>query len=203
MEKEKELNLIEEIPENYIKEEAQDKSSSNSNENGNSNSNSNGNDNGNIVINECNPTTSSSSTPIMFFINPISGSREGERILSLATDIKKNKNLPYHLIQCTIEETESIDCVIVNVLDQEQMTAAIKLLQIVLSPKTTKEIKVLIGGGDGTVLILVEEFQARNINLAKCVFGHVPLGTGNDLSNALGFGSKHILVNHIIPYRHS
>lgn len=30
----------------------------------------------------------------------------------------------------------------------------------------------------------------EKINLEKCIFGAVPLGTGNDLSNAMGFDSN-------------
>lgn len=51
-------------------------------------------------------------------------------------------------------------------------------------------VKILIAGGDGTVLSTVEKLKSYGINLKKCVFGHVPLGTGNDLSNSLGFGCE-------------
>lgn len=49
--------------------------------------------------------------------------------------------------------------------------------------------KVLIAGGDGTVLQVVEELHKKNVHIEKCIFGHVPLGTGNDLANSMGFGS--------------
>ena len=51
-------------------------------------------------------------------------------------------------------------------------------------------IRVLIGGGDGTVLEVVEELHTNNIEIEKCIFAHIPLGTGNDLSNSMGFNSK-------------
>ena len=52
------------------------------------------------------------------------------------------------------------------------------------------KIKVLVAGGDGTVLSVIEHINSLEINIKKCIFGHIPIGTGNDLSNALGFGSK-------------
>jgi hypothetical protein len=39
-------------------------------------------------------------------------------------------------------------------------------------------------------LQIVEELHNRGINIRNCIFGHVPLGTGNDLSNSMGFGRK-------------
>lgn len=45
-----------------------------------------------------------------------------------------------------------------------------------------------MAGGDGTVLSVVEYLHLSEIDLNKCIFGHLPLGTGNDLSNSLGFG---------------
>ena len=49
---------------------------------------------------------------------------------------------------------------------------------------------VLIAGGDGSVLQVVQDLQNRGINIANCIFGHVPLGTGNDLANSMGFDCK-------------
>ena len=52
------------------------------------------------------------------------------------------------------------------------------------------KIKILIAGGDGTVLGIVEDLNKMGIPLPRCVFGAMPFGTGNDLSNALGFGNE-------------
>ena len=52
------------------------------------------------------------------------------------------------------------------------------------------KIKILIAGGDGTVLGIVEELNREKIDLNRCIFGAMPFGTGNDLSNALGFGNE-------------
>ena len=52
------------------------------------------------------------------------------------------------------------------------------------------KLKVTVAGGDGTVLSTIENLTETGVDISKCIFGHIPLGTGNDLSNALGFGSK-------------
>lgn len=176
MDNEKELNSIDEKQESLNNNMINDKQNEESCINNNKESSKN--------------KLESFSVPIFFFINPTSGSREGETVMSLAEKMTKDQKLLYHLIKCPIRKKESIDCVIANILNQDQMSAAIQLLQTLLSPNSPNEIKILIGGGDGTVLILIEDLQAKNINLTNCIFGHVPLGTGNDLSNALGFGSK-------------
>ncbi len=55
--------------------------------------------------------------------------------------------------------------------------------------------RVIIGGGDGTVLSVIEELATLGINVQNCFFGVLPLGTGNDLANSLGWGSKEIINN--------
>ena len=59
-----------------------------------------------------------------------------------------------------------------------------------LSDFPSNEIRILIGGGDGSVLSVIEDLFKEKINLEKCIFGAMPLGTGNDLSNAMGFDSS-------------
>lgn len=54
--------------------------------------------------------------------------------------------------------------------------------------------RVIIGGGDGTVLSLIEELLSLGINVQNCLFGILPMGTGNDLSNSLGWGSIFLLI---------
>ena len=69
------------------------------------------------------------------------------------------------------------------------MTLGKKFIKKYLSDFPEFNIRILIAGGDGTVLGIVEELNAENIPLKRCIFGSMPFGTGNDLSNALGFGN--------------
>ena len=132
--------------------------------------------------------------PLFFFINPKSGSNDGRVILSFSSEfqnesITKCKKIT---IQSIVEGSLfSISCIMINILDNEEMEDGISLLKTMSQIKKEK-IKVLIGGGDGTVLSLIELLNTKGIDISKLVFGPVPLGTGNDLSNALGFGGSMI-----------
>ena len=67
-----------------------------------------------------------------------------------------------------------------------------KMLQFIKSYMTDindKNVKILIGGGDGSVFSVIEDLHKDGIDMERCIFGAMPLGTGNDLSNAMGFDS--------------
>ena len=52
---------------------------------------------------------------------------------------------------------------------------------------------MVVGGGDGTVLWVVEEMLKAGIDFNKCALGVIPFGTGNDFSRVLGWGGKILL----------
>ena len=54
---------------------------------------------------------------------------------------------------------------------------------------------IIICGGDGTILWVVEEMVFAGIDVDKVVFGVIPLGTGNDFSRSLGWGTNPITFN--------
>jgi diacylglycerol kinase (ATP) len=49
---------------------------------------------------------------------------------------------------------------------------------------------VIVGGGDGTVMWVVEEMKKYKLDFEKCPLGTIPFGTGNDFSRVLGWGGK-------------
>ena len=55
------------------------------------------------------------------------------------------------------------------------------------------QVRVVVGGGDGTVLWVVEEMLKAGIDFNKCALGVIPFGTGNDFSRVLGWGGKILL----------
>jgi len=61
--------------------------------------------------------------------------------------------------------------------------------QIKLQVKTSV-CRVIIGGGDGSFSKILDQFIKSNIDIQSCLFGILPLGTGNDLSRQLGWGSE-------------
>jgi len=53
-----------------------------------------------------------------------------------------------------------------------------------------KNLRVVVGGGDGTVLWVVNEMIKTGIDLNSVPIGIIPFGTGNDFSRVLGWGGK-------------
>lgn len=86
--------------------------------------------------------------------------------------------------------TENFTVIIFNILEKPDYKKGKGFIQTYLEKYPNNSLKILIGGGDGTVLRLVEELNEQKVNLTRCIFGHIPLGTGNDLSNAMGFGNQ-------------
>ena len=85
---------------------------------------------------------------------------------------------------------KEFSAIIFNILDKNEMESAKKFIKKYTLDFPNFKIKILIAGGDGTVLNIVEDLNKIGIDLNKCVFGAMPFGTGNDLSNALGFGNE-------------
>ena len=80
--------------------------------------------------------------------------------------------------------------IIFNILDKDDYQKGKNFIKSYLKDFPEEEMKVLIGGGDGSVLSIIEDLFNEKINIEKCIFGAMPLGTGNDLSNAMGFDSQ-------------
>lgn len=58
----------------------------------------------------------------------------------------------------------------------------------------TKPVKVIVCGGDGTVLWVVEEIVKAKIDLENIIIGIIPIGTGNDFSRATGWGGEQTIM---------
>ena len=108
---------------------------------------------------------------------------EKEDIIKDNNNIASNKSNKFDpLVEFSI--------IVFNIINKEEMLLGKKFIKKYLSDFPDFKIKILIAGGDGTVLGIVEELNKEGIPLQRCVFGAMPFGTGNDLSNALGFGSE-------------
>jgi len=55
-----------------------------------------------------------------------------------------------------------------------------------------RQVKVVICGGDGTVIWVVELIAKSGVNTDSIVFCIIPIGTGNDFSRCLGWGGSPI-----------
>ena len=143
---------------------------------------------------------------LIIFCNPISGNQEGKIIIETMNHYiskEKYRFVDYQYIK-TKNQYEPIKAVFFELIDKDDNMKGQKLLKHVSERcKLNKEkgleesfckIKTLIAGGDGTVLSMIDSFVKNGIDIEFCIFGHIPLGTGNDLSNSLGF-SNHIDIS--------
>jgi diacylglycerol kinase (ATP) len=54
--------------------------------------------------------------------------------------------------------------------------------------KKKANVRVMVGGGDGTVVWVIQDMVKHAIDIDKCPVGIIPFGTGNDFSRVLGWG---------------
>lgn len=52
-----------------------------------------------------------------------------------------------------------------------------------------KQLPVVIAGGDGTTMWVIEQMLEQKINIESVILIPLPCGTGNDFSIALGWGN--------------
>ncbi len=76
---------------------------------------------------------------------------------------------------------------IISLLDKETKLAGMVELKKA-SDENIYRCRVIVGGGDGTVMWVVEEMEKVGINFAKVSVGVIPFGTGNDFARVLGWG---------------
>ena len=143
---------------------------------------------------------------IIIFCNPISGNKEGRIFLNIANHyLTKEKykliDFQYLVTEKKYEPIKAVFFELINKQDNEKgrllvknLTKKCKLNEEAGLPENFHKIRTLIAGGDGTILSMVESFAKDGSDINYCCFGHVPLGTGNDLSNSLGF-SDHVTIS--------
>ena len=143
---------------------------------------------------------------LVIFVNPKSGSQRGKKICNLSEEFRNEHfpnfnilNFPQKntkkLISSEFDSTKNFTIVVFNVVKSEELKQGNKFIKDYLDFFPKNKIKVLIAGGDGTVLSFVSEL-GNICNLQKIIFGNLPMGTGNDLSNTLNFGYD-IKINNI------
>lgn len=62
-----------------------------------------------------------------------------------------------------------------------------KGLETVKQYQVEYDMRVVICGGDGSVLWVVQELIDKGVDLDQIIFGIIPIGTGNDFSRTIGW----------------
>ena len=116
-------------------------------------------------------------------------SKKDSKELESKTSQDEDEN-NYNLSMAKFDPLIEFSTIIFNIIDKNEMTKGKKFIKRYLTDFPNNNIKILIAGGDGTVLGIVEELNREGIPLNRCIFGAMPFGTGNDLSHSLGFGNE-------------
>jgi diacylglycerol kinase (ATP) len=51
-------------------------------------------------------------------------------------------------------------------------------------------VRIIICGGDGTISWVLNELVRYELDVSKCVFGIIPIGTGNDFCRTIDWPSE-------------
>lgn len=115
----------------------------------------------------------------VFLINPTSGQMLGNRLMTVLKE--------HHW------ESYSISLFDPNVVQF--------LRDHLAKISKTEKLIIVICGGDGSVSSVVNSLEEKFPSLEQCVFVPMPIGTGNDLSQILNFGSK-LGIDYLYEYFH-
>jgi len=116
---------------------------------------------------------------VFIFANPRSGNQQGDPLVKLNIQHYRLRTKPHVQVQ------------IYNFIDDAERSAGLKYLRLLLNkPWDIKEVHVWSAGGDGTLMGVVEGMVSTGIDVKdpRVRFCVVPFGTGNDLSQVLGWG---------------
>lgn len=111
---------------------------------------------------------------MVLFANPLSGSNKAKKFLKLTT-----KSLSFEVGSTTIK------LYLYELTSEMGRLSGIQKIDKLLE-KSEDKIKVLVAGGDGSLIWVIEELLKACINTHRVDFGILPYGTGNDLSFMLG-----------------
>jgi diacylglycerol kinase (ATP) len=113
--------------------------------------------------------------PVILFANPKSGSNLAQEYLKL-----NKEEVKFDTSQAVV------NLYIFNLIDEKNRLAGCSKAKELIS--ATKPLRVMIAGGDGSLIWVIETFISEDIPLKKIMFGILPFGSGNDLSAMLGWG---------------
>lgn len=104
------------------------------------------------------------SRKLIYFINPISGTKGKKKLIDLITSSTTKENIPFEILFTTIEGDYSF---LKNKITEEQIT------------------DIIICGGDGTINKITSYLLDVSVNI-----GVIPMGSGNGLAYAAGINNN-------------
>jgi len=120
------------------------------------------------------------SNRVFLFVNPNSGGRIGEVFLEVPQ--------PFN-VELTDEDWEVSLCIHSLLEGKEGNKPGFHALRREVDNGSIA--RVIVGGGDGTVMWVVSEAETHGVNPKEQMhIGIVPLGTGNDFAQHLGWGGR-------------
>lgn len=122
---------------------------------------------------------SSREVHFILFVNTKSGDGYGATYLKLGSSEIKIK----------YELTGTAHLFLFDLFDLDSRKRGLSLT-LALSRDDTVDCRVIICGGDGTIPWVLSELLGLGVDLMRIVLGIIPIGTGNDFSRSLGWGSS-------------
>jgi diacylglycerol kinase (ATP) len=123
--------------------------------------------------------------PVIFiFVNPTSGGNRASVITSIGAETLRFRGVGVEskLFIFDIRQGKSGDKPgFVNLREQLERRKYIT---------EAHPLRVVVAGGDGTVMWTIQEAIAHGIDTTRIAFGVIPYGTGNDFARALGWGGS-------------
>lgn len=116
----------------------------------------------------------------LLFINSRSGGCKGKEYLTLGENRLKLKS----------KQGFYVYVYVYDLFNSHQKETGLK--NVLELTKKSKNVNVIICGGDGTILWVVSSVINFGIDPNDVCFGVIPIGTGNDFSRSLGWGGSPI-----------
>jgi len=117
------------------------------------------------------------SESVVLFANPVSGSKEAKLYLDT-----KARSLSL------VTSRGLVDLHIFDLSNSKARKEGVVFLESLVEHH--KEVRVIVAGGDGSLIWAIEEISKASLDLSQIKFGTMPFGTGNDLAAMLGWGRK-------------
>eukprot|EP00357_Protocruzia_adherens_P006901 CAMPEP_0115037416 /NCGR_PEP_ID=MMETSP0216-20121206/42790_1 /TAXON_ID=223996 /ORGANISM="Protocruzia adherens, Strain Boccale" /LENGTH=516 /DNA_ID=CAMNT_0002417601 /DNA_START=314 /DNA_END=1864 /DNA_ORIENTATION=- len=114
---------------------------------------------------------------MFLFVNPTSGGNQAAVFTKLSVEMMFLRDLDCYVYIYDLKDSQHREKGF-NMLYQQQCRYPAAIF------------RVIVGGGDGTIIWIVQEMLAHAIKTDHCWIGIVPFGTGNDFARILGWGGK-------------